>query len=141
MWLASISQQSTKGDMVMTDRWGHGVMRKARQAAKELLSGVGDPFVERGFRMLATLCVHRVVTDAELTACPTKRARFLAGPPVEELWRTESFPELPLTAKRCLNCVWQTVRIADKSVKIPGDCGDCPPCLARREFEEEADRE
>jgi hypothetical protein len=46
----------------MTERWGPGIMRKARRAVTELMAGVGDPHVERGFRMLATLCVHRLPT-------------------------------------------------------------------------------
>jgi hypothetical protein len=71
--------------------------------------------------------VRAPVTDAELTACPANRARFLAGPPVEELWRTEAFPPLPLTAQRCRNGVFQTIRYQDVNCTTPGDCGNRPP--------------
>lgn len=140
MWLASISLWTPKGTFLPTERWGPGVMRKARRAATELLAGLGNDNQERGFRMIKTLCVHRVVNDAELATCPDRRARFLAGSGVEELWRTEDFPELPLTAHRCRKGAWQTVDFEGHKVKIPGDCGECGPCLARKAYEEEIAR-
>ena len=99
----------------------------ARAAAAELLDGVGDPQMERGFAMVATLCVHRAATDSELVMCPVGKSAHLAGPGVRELWRTELFPPAPPSLQRCEKGVWAVWR----GIKVPGDCGECPPCQAR----------
>lgn len=104
---------------------------RARALIRDLLDGVGDPLVERGFFMLVTLCAHRAVNDDELAVCPDIKPVNLAGPAVSELYRTPAFPVLPLTIQRCERALFTTW----KGIKVPGDCGECPPCRARAEID------
>lgn len=135
MWLASISHWRD-GRNVPFEQWGNGVTNIARRLALELLDGVGDPSMERHFAMVMTFCVHRAVSDEELAAyCSTGRTSHLAGPPVKELYRTEAFPALPLTAQRCERGKWAYLHAGNQRLRVPGDCGECPPCLARLEHE------
>lgn len=136
MWLCSISRWQ-HGRNVPFARWGHGVRNEALTLAHRLLDGRGQPDMERRFAMCMTLCVHRTVNDDELAVCPAGRASHLAGPAVEELWVAPGWPELPLTAQRCERGVWATVQVGGERVKLPGDCDECPPCLARRAWETE----
>jgi hypothetical protein len=102
------------------------------------LSGVGDAERMRAFAMVSTYCVHKAVSDDELATCDalsTGRTSHLAGPAAVELWRTPAFPALPLTAQRCERGVWDHVYHKGQRIKLPGDCGECPPCLARKDWD------
>lgn len=134
MWLASISHWRN-GRNIPYQRWGAGVRRVGHRLARNLLCGVGDPDVERRFAMVMTLCVHRAVSDDELAVCGTDRAVHLAGPAVEEISRTPGYPPLPLTAQRCERGTWAFLQTPHGRLRIPGDCADCAPCLARLEHE------
>ena len=132
MWLVSISKWSANGANVPIARWSDTQHRAAKALAHDLLHGVGNPDIERGFAMVATLCVHRAVTDSELAHCPDITPSNLAGPAAAgTLWQTDAFPPLPLSAQRCENNTWVT----HLGVRLPGDCTTCPPCLARQQLE------
>lgn len=132
VWLASISHWP-HGRNLPFERWGRGVTLLARRGIVELLDGVGDPDMERGFAMVMTMCAHRAVTDDELAGLPPGKSVHLAGAGVRELWRTPLFPAPGLSLQRCERAVFTTWH----GIKVPGDCGECPPCLVRAELERE----
>lgn len=129
VWLASVSYWP-HGRNLPLERWGRGIMILARRGIAELLDGVGDPDMERGFAMVATLCAHRGVSDEEMVGLPEGRAVHLAGAGVKEMWRTPLFPQPGLTLQRCEQGIW----IRRGNVRLPGECGECPPCIARQEL-------
>jgi hypothetical protein len=98
------------------------------------LLGVGDQELERGFRMCATLCVHRALTDAEIAAMPDDcraPAVDLAGGPVEVLWRTPGVKDALSTQPCTAPTRVQLPGSDNPELWIPNDCGECPSCAAR----------
>lgn len=132
MWLASVSCWPDGRRNLPLERWGAGRARVARRIVDQLLDGCGDPAVERGFAMVMTMCAHRAVSDAELTAIPAAGDVFvtLAGGGVRTLWQTDDYPH-SASLDRCERGVWWT----KDGIRVPGDCGECPPCLARAMYE------
>jgi hypothetical protein len=136
VWLASMTRRKKDGRIIPTPRWSPAQMRAARKAIYErVLAGVGDEARERGFRMNATLCVHRALSDAEIAALPDGWMKMpaidVAGGPVEVLWRTPLAIDAPST-RPCVNPTRMPLPgTNDPDLWVPVDCGACEPCRAR----------
>lgn len=133
VWLASASLWSDTGPVGTTD-WKPRQLESGQRVLDTLLDGLGDPEVERSFRMCLTLCRHRRVRPDELAGLPQSfhraRARFLAGGPVEILWSRGC--TTPVSCRPCENPRWVPL---DFGLSIPKDCGKCLPCARRIELE------
>ncbi len=142
VWLGSVSLHRKSGVLVPTGQWGHGTQRQAIKVAHRLLGPVGDPRKERGFLMNATLCFHRMATDAEIERIPPGPGG-LAGPPFDEvIWETPDCPPAGLSFTKCDNRTFRTIHArgrpahpldrGNKPLITPvDDCGNCPSCHAR----------
>lgn len=150
VWLASCSVRDlTKADskvggplLLTTEKWTPLVRLEAMRQLRLALAGVGDDKLERCFRMCATLCVHRAVTDAELAGLSDEWRcvvpRDLAGTPLEVLWQTAGVPDVP-SAQPCRAPRLLLVReLAHLGVFIPEGCGRCDTCQARKVKQAEA---
>lgn len=141
VWLASVSRRSVITDrFVPVVRWTPDQMSEARHLMEQALRGVGDKSRQRRFRMNVTLCLHRALTDEEVALLPGGCAFTpvnLAGGPVEVLWETVPGGE---STNPCRNPTRQPFpgEPFDPDLWLPIDCGKCPPCLARKRYEEEA---
>ena len=110
-------------------------MRAMEQQLILALAGVGDVSRERLFRMQVTLCLHRAVTEEECSDLKRRwgslDGRAVAGGPVEVL-RSRGVSEAP-SAQPCRSPRKNLLPGArDPRLWIPGDCGECEPCLARK---------
>src|SRR3954447_6241231 len=137
VWLASLSRRNESSDIIPTGRWSGAQLRSAIKVLKALgLKGVGDERYERGFRMCATLCIHRGLSDEEIKNLPahwhdTLRPRVLAGGPIEHLWRNELSIDTPST-QPCTNPKKKFFGPKiQEDLYLPIDCGLCVPCQAR----------
>lgn len=128
VWLASVSQWQ-HGRLVPTSRWGDGVRAAGLRVARRALGDVGDPTMERGFLMSATLCYHRGASDSEIDALPPGPGG-LAGPPFDDvIYETADCPAPALSFRPCDR---RTYRRLSAGVSLPvDDCGECPSCAAR----------
>lgn len=141
VWLASLSRTNiATGRLIPTARWAPSWRARAVELLRLAVAGVGDPTRERHFRMNATMCLHRALTDAEVAAMPayfhTEPATDMAGGPVEVLW--ENVPGAPST-RPCARPRRTLLDPSEPDLWIPEDCGECGSCLARRgAFEERA---
>lgn len=105
-----------------------------------VLGDVGDPLVERVFRMNVTLCIHRLCTPTEAAAAGRlwagKEMRDLAGQPIEiiEERGCESGP----SCQPCNNPRRLAIIPSRPDLWVPQDCGACPSCEARSILEKNA---
>jgi hypothetical protein len=131
VWLASVSRWNG-GKIVPAERWGPGTIRASVEVAHRVLEGVGDPSLERGFRMCTTLCFHRGLTDVEIAELPPGPGG-LAGPPgLDVVWETPDVPPVSLSFTACAHRRFERVRGATHTLKLPvDDCTD-PTCLSCR---------
>jgi hypothetical protein len=101
----------------------------------------GNPNRERIFRMNVTVCLHRAATAEDLAQVPawfhTAEPTDLAGGPVAVLWENE---EGSLSTRPCQNPERIPLDRANPLLWFPGDCEQCPPCLARLAVQEGRDR-
>lgn len=115
-------------------------MDEAERWLLRLLGPAGDDSRERLFRMNVTLCLHRALTDEEVDQLPRSFHEAepidLAGGPVEILRETEEGLE---TTKPCHTPSKIALDPRDVLLWFPGDCGTCPPCLARAALQAERD--
>lgn len=109
------------------------MVRQARQYVGELMNGAGIPYMERGFAMTTTVCVHRVATPDEAALIPTWSRGSLAGPPGRRLlWVTENMPDAALSFDPCVKRYFVK---HSSGATIPVDaCGECPSCIHRTEL-------
>lgn len=133
VWLASISRRSpiTQGRL-STQVWSRQTMDDSIAMLRRILGPAGNPDRERILRMQVTLCIHRALTPEEVTALPAyfheDEATDLAGGPVEIVWENE---EGLLSTKPCHAPERIPLDRHNSLLWFPGDCGQCPPCLAR----------
>lgn len=117
----------------LTGDWRRWEINEGYAVLRGILHGVGNPERERLFRMNLTLCVHRVLSEEEKealpAACKAYRPSHLAGGPIEVISETEP------GALSTRPCDSPRKRPISAGVWIPGDCGDCPSCLARLDAE------
>lgn len=134
MWLASLSKHDQRGRIIGTGDWCWRTreLREAEQELRRALEGVGDPSMERLFRMNITLCLHRAVSAEEAARLPAEWDEApggLAGGPIEVLWQ-HGVPDLPQT-KPCEAPTREVIDASRPDLWLPGDCGICAPCLGR----------
>lgn len=163
MWLASLSLWDAPHVMRPADVWTEEQRAVGLRILECALLGVGDRSRERLFRMCATLCLHRGLSDDELerlpgpAGCKIGRGRSLAGGPVQVYYSRGTPPGL-LSCEPCERVGEEELRnylmipggatlvdrqgrkirdIADNRfpVWLPVDCGACGPCLARAAIE------
>ena len=133
VYLASLSRRTPgTGRIVPTGKWSPAWRERGAQLLRRAVAGLGDPTRERLFRMNATLCLHRALTDAELAVLPpwfhAAPAVDIAGGPVEIL--AETVPGRAST-RPCERPARIPLDPRDPDLWIPRDCGACPPCLGR----------
>lgn len=132
VWLVSVSLRR-RSRIVATGDWSAEERRQADRLIERALEGLGDPSIERQFRMNVTLCRHRALAAAEIDALPaswqTDRVWHVAGSPVEILW-TRGVVE-SVSAQPCRAPAHRLVDVARPDLWIPDDCGQCEPCVAR----------
>lgn len=137
VWLASVSTRSADDKIVTTGDLNRRQMRNALRAAREVLYGVGDPDVERAFRMNVTVCIHRALTAQEKRQIPpewlTATGVDLAGGCIEILYE-KGCTTKPSCAP-CLDPGRQIIDPAQPKLWVPIDCGLCEPCRARLALE------
>lgn len=125
------------GAIVPTGEWTGrpALLNKGMRILKEVLRGAGDRRYERVFRMNATLCMHRAMTEEEVASLPESwhdaPATGIAGPSVEVLY-SRGASDRPAQQP----CEHPTRGIPpipgyDPRLWIPEDCGLCEPCLDR----------
>lgn len=143
MWLASLSRTRLtypRGRVWPASEWadipqqravGLGILRNA-------LDGAGDDRWERAFRMCLTLCLHRGLSDDEMSLLPedwmAARGRALAGGPLN-VYYSRGVPDGLLSADPCHTPGREQLPGMPAGVFLPVDCGDCPPCLQRADIE------
>lgn len=137
VWLASVSKrQPISRRTVPNTRWSATERVSAIAILMAALSGVGDVARQRMFRMNLTYCVHRALTDAEITGLAAswhaQPGTHLAGGPVEILH--ETVPGAPST-RPCEQPRRAYIALGDPDMWIPRDCGRCGPCIARHAVE------
>jgi len=141
VWLASVSRKSVITDRFNpVTRWTPDELREARLLIFDVLKGVGNRRRERLFRMNATLCLHRALTDDEVRLLPggcTFTPVNLAGGPVEVMWESEPGGD---STRPCVKPIRQPFpgEPYDPDLWLPGDCGRCAPCRARARLDAEA---
>ena len=134
MWLASVAMRNRRGQIVPVSDWAYPERQRAETYIDRALSGLGNPRRERQFRMVATLCRHRALSDAEARSLPesfyTEPAHDLAGGPVAIEWE-HGIPHV-LSTEPCAKPGRQPFPGAESHrLWLPVDCGECPSCLAR----------
>lgn len=139
VWLASVSRRDhATARIIPTREWitRPALKNKALRILKEILSGVGDSAYQTLFRMNATLCIHRALTDEEVAGLPgwwhEAPAVGMAGPSVEVLYSRGASGR---PAQRpCLNPrkTLPPMPGYDPSLWIPEGCGQCEPCKDRQ---------
>jgi hypothetical protein len=142
VWLASMSRRDGKGRTIATGMWRDGVPGSAfryEESARilhEVLDGVGNPAMERLFRMNVVLCMHRAATDAEIAGLPPswhEDLGGLAGIPVEVI-SAKGCTALE-SAMPCHNPQNRfTPHPSRPDLWIPLGCDTCPPCVMRAEL-------
>lgn len=142
VWLGSISRRTPLGGgRLSTQVWSPQTMTESTELLRRLLGPVGNPARERIIRMQITLCIHRALTDEEVTQLPTyfheEPPVDLAGGPVEVVWENE---QGSLSTRPCEQprhgyppgprhpLIW-----------VPLDCGRCDPCRARAAVDTQMD--
>lgn len=138
MWQASLSHRDRRSNKTRpTDSLTPAELRDAERVLLDWLEGVGDRALERVARMTGSIAVYRATTEAEREQMPVA---FFMVPPVHtfggavEILR-ETEPAV-LSARPCLN---PGRRWVDRRANLwlPTDCGECPPCLARKALDQE----
>jgi hypothetical protein len=131
VWLASLSFRDRFGKIVPTEKWSENVRREAERSIDVLLEGVGNPLMERQFRMCITMCRHRALSTRENEDLPQwwkdTPSIDLAGGPIEVLWH-KGIPET-LSTQPCRNPIKEP--LSTPGTYLPLDCGKCDSCLAR----------
>ena len=135
VWLASVSKRSKNGRIIGTERWGNGVRRAAIDIAHRTLGELGEPTMERGFLMCATLCFHRGASDEEIAALPHGPGG-LAGPPFDQvIYETEQCPPAGVSFTPCDKRTYRP--LGRNGLRLPVDeCGECESCQARNKIME-----
>ena len=108
-------------------------MKLAERAIKKALRGVGNRDHERCFRMQAILGVQRAASDEEVAGLPESWGSDVSGMacgPVEVLW-SKGCPEPP-SVQPCENPARVPTSDVNPELWFPEDCGECPPCEARK---------
>jgi hypothetical protein len=121
-----------------TDRWSKRERKRLTQYLRtDVLAGLGDPTVERVFRMNVTLCIHRLCTPPEaeraMRMWEGTEHRDLAGQPIEIL--EEIGCSSALSTRPCDNPRRLVMVPSRPDLWVPQDCGACPSCQARAELE------
>jgi hypothetical protein len=134
VWLASLSRRVPGTDNIRaTGRWSKKEIEAGYKRLAYALRGVGDPALERLFRMNVTLCLHRAATVEEVAGLPASwhgDEAGLAGGPIEVLWSKG----IEVTDS-CLPCKSPKHYVVDRSrpdLWVPIDCRQCGPCRARQ---------
>lgn len=138
VWLASVARRDYKtGNILPNSAWTTWQKDDSITLLRQALFGVGDLNRDRLFRMNITYCLHRALTDEEVSRLPerfhTCPASHLAGGPIEILWENVAGG---LSTKPCAKPVKQYVGHTHPDLWVPFDCGECPSCLARMGIEE-----
>ena len=138
VWLASVSRRDANNQIIATGAWSKRERKRLTEYLRsDVLAGVGDPTVERVFRMNVTLCIHRLCTPAEVERAMVtwagKEHRDLAGQPIEVL--EEIGCESPASTRPCENPRRLVVMQERPDLWLPQDCGRCASCRARAAFE------
>jgi hypothetical protein len=118
--------------MLWTGQWLPARLDRATKLLHSVVRDVGDPSVERLFRMNATLCLHRAATPEEVAGLPRSWVEdrpALAGGPVEIYWAKGV--EHAESCKPCHAPTRYVIEPSRPDLWVPLDCGRCPPCLAR----------
>ena len=117
---------------ILTSDYSQNDRNKADRMLDQLLRGVGDKRWGRFFRMNLTYCLHRGLSDDEIAGLPElwhmQRARDIDGGPVEVFW-SRGVAEGAISAEPCVAPQRQYIT---PEIWLPIDCGECPPCLARK---------
>lgn len=133
VWLASVSRMRPNGKTLYVPEWTQPQLRDATRQLRQVTAGIGNQKRERLFRMNVTLCLHRAATDEEVAGQPEwflkSPGNGLAGGPVEVLWETEPGAQ---STKPCESPKRYMLDARNPHSWIPTDCGQCPPCMARR---------
>ena len=133
MWLASISRHNEDGTSHAARDYSQAERREAYQLLKKALQGVGDVRWGRSFRMCLTQCLHRGLSDKEISRLPAgwkdTPALHIAGAPVEVFW-SRGVSKTNLSALPCREPGKEFID-ADRDIYIPVDCGFCSSCEAR----------
>jgi hypothetical protein len=145
VWLASVSRRHhLSGAIVPTGDWitRPALRNKGVRVLKEVLRGVGDTAFERLFRMNATLCLHRAMTEEEVSGLPDwwheAPAVGIAGPAVEVLSsRGASGRPAQQPCERPLRTL-PPIPGYDPRLWIPEGCLQCEPCKDRQRIREES---
>lgn len=150
VWLASCSVLDLKrvdairgGPLLLsTELWTPQVRKEAERQLRLALAGVGNDALQRCFRMSATLCIHRAVTEAEHAGLPEDwkctAPRDLAGAPLEVLWHTPGVPRV-LSAEPCRRPGRQLApELAHLGIFFLVECRACDTCDARKKRQAEA---
>jgi hypothetical protein len=140
--LVSLSRTNLDtGKLMPVGTWSPEWKQRAVEIMRQVVSGLGDPKRERHFRMNATICLHRALTEQEIEQLPaffhSEAALDSAGGPVEILW--ENVPG-ELSTRPCKRPGREQLDSDVPALWIPVDCGVCPSCTARQRVEEEAER-
>lgn len=131
MWLCSVSHRGA--DTIGTADWNRADFRTAETLAHQALTGVGNGARERAFRMNITFCIHRALSDKEISHLPKRWNRDpggLAGGPVEVLWSRGI--EHREAAMPCHNPWLEIIIPMRPDLWLPVDCGKCQPCVERK---------
>lgn len=145
VWLASVSRRHPVTDAIVpTGEWvtRPALRNKGVRVLKEVLGGAGDTAFERLFRMNATLCLHRAMTEEEVAGLPgwwhEAPAVGIAGPAVEVLYsRGASGRPAQQPCERPRRTL-PPIPGYDPRLWIPEGCGECEACLDRARVRGEA---
>lgn len=134
VWLASVSlRDRVLKRIVQTGLWTVERVKTANVLIDRLLEGVGDPGIERAFRMNVTRCRHRRLRPDEEERLPAywheTPPMDLAGGPVESLWARGYEPRPSIMP--CHNPHRILFDVLRQDLWVPTDCGECEPCRDR----------
>ena len=135
VWLASISLRNpVVRNIVGTSDWGPSRFRQANTIIDTLLEGLGNPEMQRAFRMNVTLCRHRALRPSEEAKLhPDWHATLpmdLAGGPIESLWHRGY--DLRPSIYPCHDPEKMLIDRTRPDLWVPVDCGECQTCLDRQ---------
>jgi hypothetical protein len=138
VWLASLSRRDASDAILATGTWSKRERKRLiAYLRSDVLAGVGDPSVERVFRMNSTLCVHRLCTAEEAAYAMSMWAgvthRDLAGQPVEVI--EEVGCTSALSTRPCDEPLHEVIIPDRPDLWVPRDCGSCPSCVARCQYD------